>query len=81
MLIFFYFFQDYPTEFAMFLCYAKTLRFEERPDYMYLRKIFHILFRSLNYQYDYKFDWSTMMKKPENSMPITIRRVETPLNQ
>ncbi|XP_044001699.1 casein kinase I-like [Aphidius gifuensis] len=73
--------ENFPTEFAMYLCYTKNLRFEERPDYMYLRKIFHILFRSLNYQYDYIFDWSIMMRKPENSMPITITRVETPLNQ
>lgn len=46
----------------MYLNYCRGLRFEETPDYMYLRQLFRILFRTLNQQYDYIFDW-TMLKQ------------------
>nr|CAI9693083.1 unnamed protein product [Rangifer tarandus platyrhynchus] len=53
--------KGFPAEFAMYLNYCPALRFEEAPDYMYLRQLFRILFRTLNHQYDYTFDW-TMLK-------------------
>ena len=46
----------------MYLNYCRGLRFDEAPDYMYLRQLFRILFRTLNYNYDYIFDW-TMLKQ------------------
>lgn len=39
--------QGFPAEFAMYLNYCRGLRFEEAPDYMYLRQLFRILFRSV----------------------------------
>lgn len=33
--------------------------FEEEPDYTYLKQILRLLFRSMSYQYDYIFDWSS----------------------
>lgn len=56
-------FQGYPAEFAMYLNYCRGLRFEEAPDYMYLRQLFRILFRTLNHQYDYTFDWTMLKQK------------------
>lgn len=53
--------KGFPAEFAMYLNYCRGLRFEENPDYMYLRQLYRILFRTLNHQYDYVFDW-TMLK-------------------
>lgn len=50
----------------MYLNYCRGLRFEEAPDYMYLRQLFRILFRTLNHQYDYVFDW-TMLKQKNSS--------------
>ena len=47
----------------MYLNYCRGLRFEEAPDYMYLRQLFRILFRTLNHQYDYVFDWSMLKQK------------------
>jgi casein kinase 1, alpha len=32
--------KGYPAEFAMYLNYCRSLRFEEGPDYMYLRQLF-----------------------------------------
>eukprot|EP00795_Rhopilema_esculentum_P012400 gene12400-3058_t len=55
--------KGFPTEFAMYLNYCRGLRFEEAPDYMYLRQLFRILFRTLNHQYDYVFDWSMLKQK------------------
>lgn len=47
----------------MYLNYCRGLRFEEAPDYMYLRQLFRILFRTLNHQYDYTFDWTLLKQK------------------
>nr|XP_044995329.1 casein kinase I-like [Jaculus jaculus] len=55
--------KGFPTEFAMYLNYCRGLRFEEAPDYMYLRQLFRILFRTLNHQYDYTFDWTMLKQK------------------
>ena len=55
--------QGFPAEFAMYLNYCRGLRFEEQPDYMYLRQLFRILFRTLNHQYDYTFDWTMLKQK------------------
>src|SRR6218665_192344 len=56
-------FEGFPAEFAMYLNYCRGLRFEEAPDYMYLRQLFRILFRTLNHQYDYVFDWTILKQK------------------
>ncbi len=51
----------------MYLNYCRGLRFEEAPDYMYLRQLFRILFRTLNHQYDYTFDWTMLKQKAAQS--------------
>ncbi|ALC38673.1 CG7094 [Drosophila busckii] len=56
-------FKDKPMEFALFLKYARNLRFTDRPDYVYLRQLFRVLFRSLNHQYDHVFDWTPLQKE------------------
>ncbi|XP_045422721.1 casein kinase I [Lemur catta] len=55
--------KGFPAEFAMYLNYCRGLCFEEVPDYMYLRQLFRILFRTLNHQYDYTFDWTMLKQK------------------
>jgi casein kinase 1 alpha len=55
--------KGFPAEFAMYLNYCRGLRFDEPPDYMYLRQLFRILFRTLNHQYDYTFDWTMLKQK------------------
>jgi casein kinase I family protein HRR25 len=47
----------WPNEFRMFLDYTRTLHFEEKPDYAYLRKLFRDLCIREGYQYDGIFDW------------------------
>lgn len=38
--------------------YTRALRFDDKPDYSYLRKLFRDLFVREGYQYDYVFDWT-----------------------
>ncbi|KAK6458162.1 casein kinase I [Scheffersomyces xylosifermentans] len=47
-----------PSEFLDYMNYIKTLRFDDKPDYPYLRKLFRDLFKRENYRYDYVFDWT-----------------------
>ena len=46
-----------PIEFIMFLNYSRGLRFDELPDYNYLRKLFRDLAKKHGIEYDWKFDW------------------------
>jgi len=49
--------RGFPTEFAQYLNYCRSLDFEEKPDYAYLRKIFRDLFLKEQFKYDAMFDW------------------------
>nr|KAJ0195099.1 hypothetical protein LSAT_V11C700366780 [Lactuca sativa] len=55
--------KSYPTEFIQYFHYCRSLRFEDKPDYSYLKRLFHELFTREVYQFDYIFDW-TMLKYP-----------------
>jgi len=46
-----------PEEFNIYLNYCRNLKFEERPDYNYMRKIFKDLMYKNNYEFDYQYDW------------------------
>lgn len=52
-----------PSEFASYLNYSRSLRFEDRPDYSHLRKMFKDLLNKEGYEYDYVFDWVIMDEK------------------
>ena len=46
-----------PEEFVAYCTYCRTLKFEDKPDYAYLRSLFKTLMKNLGHDYDYKFDW------------------------
>lgn len=50
--------KHFPGEFVTYLTYTRALRFEDRPDYAYLRRLFKDRFFQENYQYDFLFDWA-----------------------
>ncbi|CAG9865319.1 unnamed protein product [Phyllotreta striolata] len=52
--------KGYPIEFPTYLNYCRELRFEERPDYSYLRQLFRTLFHRQGFTYDYVFDWNML---------------------
>ena len=45
-----------PNEFAIYINYTRSLRFDEKPDYSYLRKMFHNLFVREGFHDDDVFD-------------------------
>jgi casein kinase I family protein HRR25 len=47
-----------PLEFTMFLNYTRSLRFDDKPDYIYLRRMLRDLYARQRYIYDYIFDWT-----------------------
>jgi len=47
-------------EFATYLNYCRALRFDDKPDYKYLRRLFRDLFFRQGYAADYRFDWTVL---------------------
>ncbi|XP_058068956.1 casein kinase 1-like protein 2 isoform X2 [Magnolia sinica] len=52
--------RGYPTEFASYFHYCRSLRFDDKPDYAYLKRIFRDLFIREGFQFDYVFDWTIL---------------------
>ncbi|SLM36806.1 casein kinase i [Lasallia pustulata] len=47
-----------PKAFASYFKHVRTLGFDDRPDYSYLRKLFRNLFVRKGLEYDHVFDWT-----------------------
>jgi hypothetical protein len=45
-------------EFAVYMDHVRALKFEDKPNYPYLRKIFQSLFIRHGFEYDNVFDWT-----------------------
>ncbi|MBA0852066.1 hypothetical protein Goshw_000741 [Gossypium schwendimanii] len=56
--------QSYPSEFVSYFHYCRSLRFEDKPDYSYLKRLFRELFIREGYQFDFVYDW-TILKYPQ----------------
>jgi len=52
--------KHFPTEFITYLNYCRALRFDDKPDYSYLRRLFRDLFFRQGYAADYRFDWTVL---------------------
>ncbi|CAL9152169.1 unnamed protein product [Musa hybrid cultivar] len=52
--------RGYPSEFASYFHYCRSLRFEDKPDYGYLKRLFRDLFIREGFQFDYVFDWTIL---------------------
>ncbi|EEC04452.1 casein kinase, putative [Ixodes scapularis] len=48
------------AEFATYLNYCRSMRFDEKPDYSYLRQLLRNLFHRQGFTYDYVFDWNML---------------------
>ncbi|KAL6221991.1 hypothetical protein ACLB2K_005383 [Fragaria x ananassa] len=59
--------RGYPTEFASYFHYCRSLRFDDKPDYVYLKKIFRDVFIREGFQFDYVFDW-TILKYQQSQL-------------
>ena len=47
--------------------YCREIKFEEKPDYIYLRRILKDLFNRNGYEYDYVYDWNLLDKEKKKS--------------
>eukprot|EP01017_Pseudomicrothorax_dubius_P033801 TRINITY_DN4561_c0_g1_i4.p1 TRINITY_DN4561_c0_g1~~TRINITY_DN4561_c0_g1_i4.p1 ORF type:complete len:378 (+),score=100.01 TRINITY_DN4561_c0_g1_i4:117-1250(+) len=52
--------KGFPAEFVTYLTYCRNLRFEDKPDYAYLKNLFKDLFTRSGYEYDYVYDWNLL---------------------
>ncbi|KAI4355466.1 hypothetical protein L6164_004239 [Bauhinia variegata] len=52
--------RGYPSEFASYFHYCRSLRFDDKPDYAYLKRLFRDLFIREGFQFDYVFDWTIL---------------------
>lgn len=59
--------KHFPTEFATYLNYCRALRFDDKPDYSYLRRLFRDLFFRQGYAADYRFDWTVLNYRERES--------------
>ncbi|KAJ6890450.1 hypothetical protein NC651_024070 [Populus alba x Populus x berolinensis] len=64
--------KNYPSEFTSYFHYCRSLRFEDKPDYSYLKRLFRDLFIREGYQFDYVFDW-TILKYPQIGSSSRLR--------
>ena len=56
-----WFYYDFvAAEFSTYLNNCRSLRFDDKPDYSYLRQLFRNLFHCQGYVYDYIFDWNLL---------------------
>lgn len=70
-----------PGEFATYINYTRSLRFDDKPNYSYLRKLFRRVFSSEGFKYDNVFDWTQKIfeevcpeePKPPLSAPKALR--------
>ncbi|KAM1247335.1 hypothetical protein ACFX2J_043291 [Malus domestica] len=50
----------YPSEFSVYFLYCRSLRFDAKPDYASLKRLFRDLFVREGFQFDYDFDWARL---------------------
>ena len=70
----------WPDEFHVFLDYTRALHFEDKPDYVYLRKLFRDLCIREGFQYDGIFDWCLPRASSEDLVARTTTRTSSKEN-
>ena len=55
--------EKFPKEFVNYIQYCRDLRFDDRPNYNHLKKLFKDVMTREHYENDYMFDWVVHKKK------------------
>jgi len=50
----------FAAEFATYLTVCRSLRFDDKPNYVYLRQLFQSLFICSGFTNDFVYDWNTV---------------------
>ena len=70
--------RGYPSEFASYFHYCRSLRFNDKPDYAYLKRLFRDLFIREGFQFDYVFDWTILKYQQSQIASPPVRPVGLP---
>ena len=70
--------RGYPTEFLNYFIHCSSLKFEDQPDYCYLKRILKELFERQGYKNDGMYDWD-LMTKPEDEVGLGAGAAEAAL--
>ena len=49
--------KSFPPEFSEYLNYCRNLRFDDKPDYSFLKRLYRELFNREGFDMDYNYDW------------------------
>lgn len=58
--------KDFPEEFSSFINYTRELKFDDRPDYGYLRRLLKVIAEREKIEFDHVFDWVIKRKQIED---------------
>uniref|UniRef100_A0A383VAC2 non-specific serine/threonine protein kinase n=1 Tax=Tetradesmus obliquus TaxID=3088 RepID=A0A383VAC2_TETOB len=72
--------KGFPQEFVTYFQYVRSLRFEDKPDYSFLRRMFRDLFAKEGWNWDYVFDWTILKYQRSNGVerPLTSATAALP---
>lgn len=70
------------VEFSTFLNYSQSLRFEDKPDYPFLRKLFRDLFIREKFELDFLYDWTQANRvSPTHTSSVNKLQIELKLSR
>lgn len=63
--------KGFPSEFRSYFEHVRSLRFDDRPDYDYLKRLFRELFFRKSFSYDNMFDWELLAMQSQQRVSTT----------
>lgn len=63
--------RGFPDELVEYFRYCRSLKYADKPDYEYLRRLFRELFDAKGYQRDFQFEWSSA---GDEARPLSKRK-------
>lgn len=61
--------KGFPAEFRSYFEHVRSLRFDDRPDYDYLKRLFRELFFRKNFEFDNMYDWEVLSMQGGGGVP------------
>ena len=58
----------FPEETQTFITYARELRFEDKPDYSFLRNLIKKMAERDSIKFDFEFDWTLKNNAPNGAL-------------
>lgn len=58
--------KGFPDEIPAFIHYTRDLKFDDRPDYNFLKRLFKTIMEKEKYELDNEYDWYSIKKSDVN---------------